>query len=729
MKDSKLSKIISVVFVLVLGSCASLWPKEIRGVIQNVNFKTIDVARIHLKETGQYFYSGKSGRFKIHVPDQYPAVTLVFHNTFYYTKTLRVTMDREVKEINILLVPREHLKEEVTVTALSYEEKAVTVPMAESVVSELEIKEKIAENLVDTLQNTPGVHIIGQGGFSATPSIRGIARRRVLLLIDGTRVTSDRRAGTSASFIAPELIKRIEVVRSASSVLYGSDAIGGVVQSFTRSDQGEEFPKNSLNLSFNSANERLNSGLTFTQRVGKANIYTAFQYAKAGNYSSPEQEIFNSGFTNYSGILDLSLKGEKRDIELYYLGGLGKDIGKPDRANNPDSYSIVPRDINQLINFQYKEKNLVKNGSLGLQFYINPTRYDLENINVSKNSIESSETTAVNYGLKLNLTKSLSDKFSYQVGIEQYSRSNVDMENAVTQENEISRTSPLKHGRRSDTGIYLTADYAGIPGFDFIAGLRYTFFSLKADVLGNPLKIQADSPSVFFGTTKKVGNWMTLFFNLGRAYRTPSLSEAFYTGITGRRYVIANPSLKPEKSFNIDTGVKIFSKKIFLGFYLFSCRIDDMIERYKNEENVYTHDNIMVGTIRGGEIEFQLFPLKNLEIFGHYFYYTGRSKVDNNPLNDVPAPQFLLGGKLFIDKFWCEVNCIHSFKKEDPGPAEVLNDAYTVLDLKAGYYLSANLFFYFKAANLLNETYYANPDPDIPQARKLDLSAGMNFYF
>ena len=82
------------------------------------------------------------------------------------------------KKLSVILIPKEQIQEEISVTALDTEEKAVSVPMSESKVSQLEIKEKIAENIVTTLLNTPGVHFIGKGGYTVTPSIRGLARRR-----------------------------------------------------------------------------------------------------------------------------------------------------------------------------------------------------------------------------------------------------------------------------------------------------------------------------------------------------------------------------------------------------------------------------------------------------------------------------------------------------------------------------------------------------------------------
>jgi len=727
---NRINKIALILLLtLLLATGIQLGAKEIEGVIQNVHFKTLDIAKIRLKETGKYFYSREGGKFKVQVPDELDSATLVFINSFYYPKTVKIKMDSDLKKVEVLLVPREHLMEEVTVTALSQEEKSVSVPMAESVVTELEIKEKMAENLVETLQHTPGVHFIGSGGFSVTPSIRGIARRRVLLLVDGSRITSDRRAGTSASFIPPEFISRVEVVRSSSSVLYGSDAIGGVVQSFTGAGNREDFGRNSFNISYNTANSRINSGLSFRKQTGKVKLFTAFQYAKAGNYSSPDSEILHSQYTNYSGIFDISMADEKQDFRIYYLGGVGQDIGKPDRSNDPYNYTTAPDDINHIVNFKYNRKNIFKNSNLGIQLYMNPTIYKLEKHNLKSQSLETSDTRALNLGLKLNIQKNISKDFSYRVGVEQYSRTNVDMENSITKGADTNAFFPLKNGKRSDTGLFFTTDYTGISGLDIMAGVRYTFFSSGADVETGRLTMTANSPAAFLGITKKFGKNMTAFINLGRAYRTPSLSEAFYTGLTGRKYVIANPNLVAEKSFNVDAGLKIFSKKLFLGIYVFSSRINNMIERFKNEEGIYTHDNIQAGIIQGAELEFQAFPSKNLELFGHYFYYIGKSKVDDVPLNDIPAPRLFLGGKLMLGKFWCELNFSHAFKKDNPGPAEIFNDDFNVLDLKAGYYLSGSLFLYLKGSNLLNETYYANPDPDIPLGKQMDISAGINFYF
>ena len=74
----------------------------------------------------------------------------------------------------------------------------------------------------------PGINQVSEG-HAAVPAIRGMARGRVLLLVDGARVTLERRVGPSATFMDPAVLEGIDVARGPGSVAYGSDALGGVI--------------------------------------------------------------------------------------------------------------------------------------------------------------------------------------------------------------------------------------------------------------------------------------------------------------------------------------------------------------------------------------------------------------------------------------------------------------------------------------------------------------------
>lgn len=732
------SKIFLFAFAFYFCMAAVLPASQIKGIVKDTDKKVLSLVMVLVKETGKATFTDPDGKFQIHVPQSMKNVVLVFQRQGYLPEERAVRVDDQLNLFEIQFTEQYSLRHDISVTATSWEKNILTVPMAEHSVADLEIRENIPESIVETLSETPGVSFIGSGGFAVTPSVRGLARRRVLVMVDGNRITSDRRAGTSPFIVLPELAGRIEVVRSGSSVLYGSDAIGGVVNILTRAgmDINKQKPgKYDLNFTFNSVNKWLNAGITSHRDWGKWHLYSGFQFSRADDYAAPGETILHSGYTHYSGILDISFKDEKKEFFLGYVGGFGKDEGKPDRENNPDKYAVVPWESDQMMRFGFKEKSWLKKGTLDFSLFVNPTTYKLEKIDNSKNRLDRSDTRGVNLGIKTTLRKNFNDSFSLQAGVEWFSRRDIRMENENVDlgSSETLSTLPLGNGMRNDYGIFLTFDYTGIPRFEIDGGIRYTFFSISAEIDDGSryMEKSSGSPSFFLGVTHKITSSMSLFLNVGRAFRFPSLGESFYTGLTGRKYVIGSPDLEPESSMNIDTGLKIASNKIYLGFYLFANFIDHMIERYKNPDDIYTYDNIDRGKIYGGEIEVRCNPTTDIDLFGHYFYYIGRSGETDDPLNDLPAPRLLLGGKvnLINKRLRVELNYLHSFKKTDPGPAEVENDAYNVVDIKSGYYLTPGLLVYLKIANLFNARYYPNPDPDIPLAKGFGVSAGIHFNF
>ena len=97
-----------------------------------------------------------------------------------------------------------------------------------------EIQTRVPANLVQALENVAGVNQVSEGQ-AAVPAVRGLARGRTLILLDGARVSSERRVGPSATYLDPDVIEGVEVARGPGSVAYGSDAFGGVISVRTRS--------------------------------------------------------------------------------------------------------------------------------------------------------------------------------------------------------------------------------------------------------------------------------------------------------------------------------------------------------------------------------------------------------------------------------------------------------------------------------------------------------------
>ena len=418
------------------------------------------------------------------------------------------------------------------------------------------------------------------------------------------------------------MVQQIEVVRSGSSVLYGSDAIGGVINIISRTGRNSEANIGSLNLSVNSVNKKTNGGLSVNRKFGVFSLQADLQITQADDYGSAKERILNSGFSYYTGNLVFSYENEKRDFSVNFLKAYGKNIGKPERANDPAVSSFYPVEDTNLLNIVYNDRSLAANSNLGISLFINPNRYELNKIKTASQQSDISKNNAADFGVRASFKRSFSKYLSLQSGIDYFGRGNVDMENETWKKSTlIDHSLPVENGKRNDLGIYFTLDYSGLAMFDLVGGARYGFFSRNAVSNGQYLEKTSQAPALFVGVTRKIKESLTLFCNLSTAYRMPSLSEAFYTGITGRNSIVGNPALIPESSLNLDAGVKIHRKNLFVGMYLFQCSIKNMIEKFPLSATSYTYDNIEQGRIQGLEIEFQLYPIKNLEIFGNGFYY------------------------------------------------------------------------------------------------------------
>ena len=126
---------------------------------------------------------------------------------------------------------------EVTVTAGRVEQQLLEVPMAVTVVTNQEIQESSARNVGELLEDIPGVMVnnAGSQGLKRV-SIRGEDTFRTLTLIDGQKISEQKSMSGASILIDPSSIERIEVIKGPASVLYGSDALGGVVNIITKKD-------------------------------------------------------------------------------------------------------------------------------------------------------------------------------------------------------------------------------------------------------------------------------------------------------------------------------------------------------------------------------------------------------------------------------------------------------------------------------------------------------------
>ena len=149
--------------------------------------------------------------------------------------------------------------------------------------------------LSQALDVVPGVSAISEGQ-AAVPAIRGLARGRTLILVDGSRSTTERRAGSNASFLDPGVARTIEVARGPGSVAYGSDAFGGVIAVRTRGpDYDESWGVRFAGTAGWGVPEQRGE-LEVSRGFGSGGLIVGVRARDFDDYDSPSGTVTNSGW-------------------------------------------------------------------------------------------------------------------------------------------------------------------------------------------------------------------------------------------------------------------------------------------------------------------------------------------------------------------------------------------------------------------------------------------------
>jgi hemoglobin/transferrin/lactoferrin receptor protein len=710
---------------------------EIRGrVLGGVDNPIASAVVLH-RASGAKAETGADGRFTLDLAVSGRVVLEVVHPD-YYEREFAVGPKDLGRELVFVLVPLIRQNEEVVVTALRYPEPSIKVPAASTVITGEALTEKRVPNINEGLQDVPGVGSIGSAGFSLVPTIRGLARRRVLYLIDGARLESDRRTGPNGSFVSPEDIERIEVLRSASSVFYGSDAIGGVIHVLTRKPGFEPGLHGRFLAGYGSVNGEKHLGLGLEGATGPWALSMSFQYDDAGLYRAPDgTDVLQSQFTQGSLLAKAAHRTDKREIDIGVLAARGTDIGKPS-VNAGTKPTWYPHETQNLVQVHWKEKNVGRDGEILVHAFVNPNFLETltDTFEVIRTKRSYAKTDSTEYGAQVSYSRKLAPDFRLEGGVDYFGRAGAHAYNSYTSYDEtgsvtgVEEEFPYLSASRGDLGLFLSADYAGLRRFDILGGVRYDVLRMTAQPGGGEPGIltQDSQPTGFLAVSYRLAQDLVGFVNVSRAYRQASINERFYTGISGRGLIVGQPGLRPESSFNLDGGLRLTGRRFYFGLYAFRYLIDDMIERYRIDPTTYTYGNIDRGLLRGLEFEAEAYVLPGWKVFGHFALIHGRSLATDAPLNDVPPFRIYAGTKYRRGRFAAEANATFSLSKDDPGPAEIAVAPSEVVNLKASY-LWRGLDLFLTVANLFDATYISRADPDAIWEPARNLRIGFAYSF
>jgi outer membrane receptor protein involved in Fe transport len=720
----------------VLLAASFLHGKEIRGRVLTRQGKPVAEAVVLHRPSGLKAMTGTDGSFRLNL-DTADKIRLEIIHADYQEEELIVPAGANDATVEIIMAPLIRQREEIVVTALRYPEPSMSVPAAGSVLLAESLEEGLAPSLTFGVETLPGVSSLGSGGFSLVPAVRGLARNRVLFLVDFARVSSDRRTGPNASFLFPEDMARVEVLRSPSSVYYGSDAVGGVFQVFLREPDPRPGVHGRISARAGSGNGEKSLGASLSARRGGLGFYVSLQGTDAGSYRHAEGTVPMSGYSQWSLTAKLSFRSEKRRIDMSFLRSRGVNIGKPalDSLTRPTWY---PRENINLAQFRWLESR-VAGGELAFHAYLNPnfleTRTD--RLETSQTRESSSRTESTDFGAQLSFNRPAARGLRLNSGLDLSGRSKARSFNRDAVLDEQGRPlstfeeTPYADGSRIDLGAFLALDFNRVKNLDVMAGLRWDRLEAEADPggRGQSARREESALSAFMAASYRLSEWTVFFVNLSRAYRAPTLGERFYTGITGRGFIISRPDLEAERSVNADAGLKIAAPRFYAAVSAFRYDIDGLIERILVTDKAYTYANVDRGRIQGGEVEGEWFPRNGVKLFGNVSFARGRSVRTGQPLNDIPPVKILAGVRVWAGRLSGEACVRHHRAKSDPGPAEIAVPAGTTADLKLCVYLPAGFQVNALVSNVFDALDLNRPDPDAPPDPGRSVRIGVVYSF
>lgn len=458
--------------------------------------------------------------------------------------------------------------EQVVVTGTGTHHRMSKSPIPISVITARDIKNSSATNLEEVLTKLNPSFSFSTNGMGTTMTMNGVNEDYLLILVNGKKMSGD----DTYKRININTVKRVEVLNGAASALYGSDAIGGVINIIT------DEPKNKIDISNNTSvmsHGRITESVNASVSKGKLSSYTSYRYERSGNWqhNNIDTDSLITGKMTSAGYHSNSVDQKfvydiNPNLSVYVNGGfyeystdrpgtsMSQDKKNRDKFKPAYTYDLVRRD------YRY---------GAGMKYIINKDAYFMADF-YSDNG--KNEKDYIGNDKHQNGERSLDKERHYYNGnvkgifkLGSRNKLSAGMEYVYEQLNSEKTTST----REIDEFMYTMSAYAQdewkiIKGLSAVAGIRYLYH--------RNFKNYA-TPNVSMMYTYKGFNARASY---GRGFRTPELSQMYTMSESrGNKITIPNADLKPEKNDYFTLNLEYNHKRFSIRATAFYNELKDMI--------------------------------------------------------------------------------------------------------------------------------------------------------
>ncbi len=663
----------------------------------------------------------------------------------YKTKVVDVTET----DIKIEVHPTALGGSEIVVTSTRGAAESSKSPQPTSSINSRQMAMRNIITLDDALRGSAGLTLNTTGSGSIRPTIRGLYDSHVLTLMDGIPLMDLRPGGDHVLLIEPSQLGRIEIVRGPGSVLYGSDAIGGVVNFISK----EFEPVNDgtgisgeLRAGYSSLGDGYNADVSIEKPLEKANIGAGFGYRSNDDISDPNGEIPSSDYSGYHA--DLSASGSFGSNRLSFGAHyISADVGVPISPSIESSHFEGESQLLSLV--KYEGVNISAFKTLQANFSWQKHHRHFHKIWPSGDPNMDAQVWVDVDGLTFQLLPMLDLKgFVIQPGVDvTYQFASSDRVVQITASGDTILDSPVIPNSDRLLGGFFVQASKPVGAFDFAAGARYDVVTSHADARAPEDPFQSDEYDVtdadFSGNLSlryEHEDGIFAIASVGRAFRSPTLLERYFRGPHTTGVDQGNPELKSETSFNFDLGLGWSSDIVNTRLSGFRNQVDNYI--FKENSGDTTSDGAEIwewkneGKVEliGFEAEVKISPSDWFGASGNLSYVEGKDENDNYmpnipPLNGNLDLRFEKWG-FATDLFW-----LFAVKQDKLADSETATDGWLTHNISLSYDLSKHIpidaEIILTGKNLTNEVYYNHlsriKDYWAESGRSFTISFGMQF--
>jgi len=692
----------------------------INGRVTDTYGNPLSGTSVFLPEQNKGTVCSENGEYRI---GNLPAgkVKIQFSYLGFNTEIKTVILRNGSNELNISLSEAVIETQEVVVTGgsvSSQHENAVKI----DVLKLSTLNNWQTPNFAEVLTKVPGVDMISKGSGVSKPVIRGLSMNDILVLNNGVRFENYQYSSHHPLGIDEFGIDDVEIIKGPASLLYGSDAIGGVINFIKEKpapvgsvvgDYNMQLFSNTLgitnNLGIKGTSKNAFGGIRIGQKTNADFLQGGGDYAPNSRFNEYSAKA-NAGYALNIGTFKLFYDHNQQNLGLVEEEAIEAISGRG--RKNDIFYQQLNTDL-------LSSQNNIFLGNMKLD--VNSAFQNTELIHFGETDVYElqMQLATLTYEAKLYLPSNI--KSEYVVGFQGMNQTNSNLNNRETK--------LLPDATTNNYSGFCLLQRTFFNKLKLQTGIRYDNKTIISNTIGLPEDLTSycsaidksyGSFSGSLGATYHVSEELLFRANFASAYRTPNLAELTSNGQHETRYEVGNPNLLPEKSFETDLSMHVHKENLtfdLAGFY-------NIINRYifisptgdKTVSGIgiykYRQNNT---TLIGGEAGAHIHPKNISWLHFETTFSTVIGKQQNGDfLPFVPANKLKFELRvekeklLLFQKAFVTVNSNTTFNQNKAAPDESTTRGYILFNLSTGGNIkmnSQNIFVGFSANNIFDKKY------------------------